>query len=283
MKDQGGSSKSAPVLFPLSFILYPSSFIGLLVLAALLVAWRRWAGALSHPLAPAVMMLVAASLAAAAVLARSGRPAAFWSLLLSAAILLLGSSLCIAGSGRLGLLAFWAIVAGEEGWAWGRPLVARRRRGPQPAKDQTHRFRIDPAQSLLPRPAPPEVLGGRDETLAEDVVPAENVLQRLTLSQQADGSQRLSGWLRLRLTAGQRSGVVHVAFCPPFCQTPELSLEQLEGPPARVRTAQLLPHGVRLDLKLSTAAAAEGSVLLRFAAWTAGGQAIPSPAGRGLG
>ena len=40
-----------------------------------------------------------------------------------------------------------------------------------------------------------------------DAVPAENVLQKLTLSQDADGSQRLSGWVRLRLAAGQRSGV----------------------------------------------------------------------------
>ena len=96
-------------------------------------------------------------------------------------------------------------------------------------------------------------------------------MQRLTLSQDADGSQRLSGWLRLRLEAGQRSGVVHVAFCPPFFQTPELSLEQLDGPAARIRTAQLLPHGVRLEVKLAAAAGDAAACSCGFTAWTAGG------------
>ncbi len=64
----------------------------------------------------------------------------------------------------------------------------------------------------------------------------------------------MSGWLRMPFAAGQRTGSVHVAFCPPLRATPELLVEQIGGPEARVKTAQLLPYGVRLDLKLAVAA-----------------------------
>jgi hypothetical protein len=291
MKAEGGGRKAEghaanpSIIFDPSFrILYPLSLI--LIFAALLIGWRRLAGALSQPLAPAAMVLAAASVAGLAALARSGRPTAAWNLLLSAAVLLLGLALCVRGTAGAGVAAFWGVVAGEEGWAWGRLLLPTRRRGgrsrfswrkaaklglfPLSRGDKTRRLRVDGADGGMGDGG----LGIRAPLSPhedEDALPAENVLQRLTLSQEADGGQRLSGWLRLRLAAGQRSGVVHVAFCPPFCRTPELSLEQLRGPPARIRTAQLLPHGVRLELKLSTAAAAGGSVLLRFAAWTAGG------------
>ena len=272
MKEGTEACASAFRLPPSALILYPLSF--LLPLAAVLVGWRRLAGALSHPLAPAAMVLVAASVAALAALARSGRPRAGWNLLLSAAVLLLGIALCVRGAAGSGLLAFWAILAGEEGWAWGRLLLPARRRGHRrPDARQTRRLHVDgqdggirdsgTARSMIAGMRGAAALGEE-----EDAIPAENVLQRLTLSRDADGSQRLSGWLRLRLSAGQRSGVVHVAFCPPFCRTPELSLEQLGGPPARIRTAQLLPHGVRLELKVSPATTAGGSVLLRFAART---------------
>jgi hypothetical protein len=290
------SSQSSPTLSgPAAELLRWSAagLIGLLALVALLVTWRRLAGALNCPLGPAAMTLVGASLAGVAVLARLGRQrrtqrrwrGARWDLLLSAAVLLLAYALWIPGCGRAGLLAFWAILAGEEGWAWGGVLLAGRRRpAGQPAREEIHRLRMDPAQAISPSPSPmlspspllPDGLHPSDwpsQQADEDVVPAEDVLQQLTLSRDAAGGQRLCGWLRLRLAAGQRSGVVHVAFCPPFSRTPELSLEQLEGPAARVRTAQLLPHGVRLDLKLAVAASSGGSVLLRFAAWTEEGSA----------
>jgi hypothetical protein len=229
------------------------------------------------------MTLVGASVAGVAVLARLGRQRrrqwAHADLLLSAALLLLAYALWVPGCGRAGLLVFWAILAGEEGWAWGSAILpGRRRPAGSPAREEIHCLRMDPAQAISPSPSPlptlsplPDGLHPSDwprEEADEDVVPAEDVLQQLTLSQDAAGGQRLCGWLRLRLAAGQRSGVVHVAFCPPFPRTPELSLEQLDGPAARVRTAQLLPHGVRLDLKLAVAASSGGSVLLRFAAWT---------------
>ena len=96
--------------------------------------------------------------------------------------------------------------------------------------------------------------------------PPEEVLQQLTRSGAADGSEQLAGWLRVPFAPGQRTGSVHVAFCPPFNRTPELVVEQLAGPEARIKTAQLLPYGVRLDLKLNAAGEQPASVLLQFSA-----------------
>ena len=108
---------------------------------------------------------------------------------------------------------------------------------------------------------------------AADDAPAEEVLQQLTRSQAADGSEELSGWLRMVFAAGQRTGSLHVAFCPPFAETPELAFDQLDGPDARIKTAQLLPYGVRLDLKLAAAPDDPGSVLLQFSARSEGSDA----------
>ena len=76
---------------------------------------------------------------------------------------------------------------------------------------------------------------------AEDVILPKGVSQQLTRSQTADGVEELSGWLRIAFVAGQRTGSLHVAFCPPFVTTPELAVEQLDGPEARLKTAQLMP------------------------------------------
>ena len=68
------------------------------------------------------------------------------------------------------------------------------------------------------------------------------------------------------LAAGQRTASVHIAFCPPFAQTPEVSAEQTAGPPARLKTVQVLPYGARFDLKLAAACPESADVLLEFIA-----------------
>jgi hypothetical protein len=103
----------------------------------------------------------------------------------------------------------------------------------------------------------------------EEILLSKGVTQQLTRSQTADGAEELSGWLRIAFVAGQRTGSLHVAFCPPFAATPQLVVEQLDGPEARMKTAQLMSYGARLDLKLAVAAEEPTSVLVQFSAHTA--------------
>ncbi len=253
---------------------------GLLLLAAMVLWWRRVAGALSTPLDTAPMLLVAALLAAAAVSARSAeqslakrRPAGpfdrFVAVGLSAALVAIGAALSLPGTSAGGLVLFWGVLAVEEGWAWG-PARRRRvggvgRRWPAVRRRVARILRRAvsradrPASSARPNPSPAPV----------PVLEApgdEQVTQQLVRSTEADGSDRLSGWMRVPMASGQRSASVHMAFCPQFSRAPKVTVEQLEGPRARLKTVQVLPHGARVDLKLAGACEQRDSVVLRFSA-----------------
>jgi hypothetical protein len=257
---------------------------GLLLTAALLVAWRRLAGALVSPLEPPVLLAVAALLAATtggvrlvwrrcSPDSRLRRGAAPLGLLLSAAVLALGASLSLPGSDARALLAFWTLLVAEECWAWW-PTVWRQRHRAAPTGATPRPVRLDLPETSAPHAIPPESTAD---------APAAEILQQLTRSRAANGADQLAGWLRTRFSAGQRTGSIHVAFCPPFAKTPELAVVQHEGPEARIKTAQLLPYGARLDLKLAAAAEQPASVLLHFSARSADNEIerqVASPFGR---
>ena len=114
---------------------------------------------------------------------------------------------------------------------------------------------------------PPHVPGPTDGGLSGEAEPREpsaDVLQQLTLRTTAEGGQELSGWLRIRLVAGQRTGSLHVAFCPSFDAAPQVQAEAVSGPDCRIKAAQVLPYGARLDVKLDEPAAEDQSVLVWF-------------------
>ncbi len=238
--------------------------IGLLLAAAVLLGWRRLAGALHDPLElPALLVAgsLIAALAAGVRIAWSRLPPAdrtvrrdrLLAVLSTVAVLILGMALSLPGTDHQGLLVFWALLAAGEVWAW-RPAAWRRSRRMPPARAAGFiPARVDPPQAPSPHPAPTDV-------------PPSTVLQQLTRSRAANGGEQIAGWLRMPFSAGQRTASVHVAFCPPFPRIPELAVQQLEGPTARIKTAQLLPHGARLDLKLSAVAEESDSVLLKFSA-----------------
>ena len=193
--------------------------------------------------------------------------------LASAALLTLGISLATPGTTPGGLIALWTVLAVEEVWAWSWFVGGRVGRIALPAlRVPRWDWRRKPAPRVERRgaashhPRPVTVIDG---------VPPDEVSQQLVRSRVADGAEELSGWLRLAFAAGQRTGSIHVAFCPPFATAPELTIEQSGGPEARIKTAQLLPYGARIDLKLAAAAGEPTSVLLQF---TASEKVISSPA-----
>ena len=73
-------------------------------------------------------------------------------------------------------------------------------------------------------------------------------MQRL-IRTQAAGVDRIQGWLKAELEPSERNVTLHVAFCPPFDEMPNLTVVQIAGPECRIKTGQLLPYGVRLELK----------------------------------
>jgi hypothetical protein len=248
--------------------------LGLLSLSAVVVVWRRAVGALTSPLSPSMlltaglMVVVAASctrLLERRVCLRGGdgrretQAQQFrWliALLPSACIVAIGISLSLPGTVATGVLAFWAMLVAEECWAW-RVVVVRL---------SQWRGRQEQEGLSAGTDAPTLEAVRSTQYAAETKTLPSTMLQHFTRSQAADGSEELSGWVRVPFVAGQRTGNAHLAFCPPFATTPELVVEQLDGPRCRIKTVQLLPYGARLELKCAAVAKDPGSVLLRFSA-----------------
>jgi hypothetical protein len=243
--------------------------LGLLWLAAATVLWRRCAGALAGPAEARLLFSAIVPATAVAALCRvlwvprlpsersqtasmvagpsCPRQAWAWHLcfwLTSGALIAFAAALTLPGTSAWGRLALWSPVLLEEAWAgW---LLRHRRRAPDGIWVADHCDEESPPD--LP-PAPPA-----------------DVTQQFTRSVVADGSEVLSGWLRLELAAGQRTGSGHVAFCPPFAHVPELTVTQREGPPARIKTGQVLAYGARLDVRAASPSAEPAVVLLHLAA-----------------
>jgi hypothetical protein len=234
-----------------------ATLLGLLAAAAAVVVWRRLAGALVQSLDP-IVLLSASGLAATTAATirivwlpmRGKRASQFEStgmVIASLAAAAFVAGLLVPGTSIAFMLLAGAIIAAEEIWAWRTYL----RRG---AARECHEAGWQPA------------LRRRKAGDLPDVVPPKDVVQQLVRSQAADGSEQLRGWLRTRFAAGQRTASAHVAFCPPFAATPQLTVEQIGGPEARLKTGQLLPYGVRIDLKLAEPAEEVTTVLLQLIA-----------------
>ncbi len=199
--------------------------LGLVGVAACVLAWRRVAGGLQSPLAWPGLVALGAAVALLALAARWVRPKPRPSAVatsadgpigvaLSALLVALGLAVSLPDTSPGGLVAFWGILIAEETWAWAQHLRLRR-------------------------------------DMSRNLVPDGQTLQRLVRTRSADGTETIEGWLRASLAAGQRTASVHVAFCPPLPRPPEVAAEQVDGPPARITAAPTLPYGVRFDLKLA--------------------------------
>jgi hypothetical protein len=101
-----------------------------------------------------------------------------------------------------------------------------------------------------------------DEAAASE----EQIVQQLTRTTTGDGADVLRGLLYAAFSAGGRATSVHVAFCPPFRERPRIEFRQTDGPPARIKLAQLLAFGARFDIKLPTPAQGGETVALEISA-----------------
>ncbi|MCH8923331.1 MAG: hypothetical protein IIA67_09325, partial [Planctomycetes bacterium] len=242
----------------------------LLVLAAMLILWRRLAGQLQQPLPAGVLIscgLVIAALAMAIrLLWMQCRLSSLRLVILAlpaAALLLIAASLSLPQHGPGTLAAFWAIVALEEAASIGlfyRPaFVPAGRKAPSPrseqddkedhAEDQPERHvRFDPPQQPAPH------------------FPAADVYQQTTRGKDAQGSDVMSGYARADFAAGQRFAAVHLAFCPPFAREPSIAVHQADGPPVRIKPTQQAAFGTRLELKLDAIPSEAPSVVSEFVA-----------------
>lgn len=149
----------------------------------------------------------------------------------------------------LGVLLLWLPLLGAELAWWLAPLARSRTRAEDP-----------PLRDLeLPRdfesPAEPSVLEADDE----------RVVQR-TVRLEQEGVEQFVGQYRCRFQPQERTQVVHVVFCPPFAAVPELSVAQLDGPPAQLKIVQAQTYGVRLEVRLANLLSEPADVVVELVA-----------------
>lgn len=223
---------------------------GCFVAPIALFGLRRCMGAFQQPLPPA--MLIAACLAALCLawLVRAAwsnsfpdRTAVRWlpsALLVSLAVALWLPGTTTAAAGTLtamvALDCFLAIVLD------GPPL--------QPFLGRFDRARLRQPATLLQ---------------ATRLVDA-SLVQSWTRRRAASGEETIEATLRAEFPPGQRTEHCHLAICPAMQAAPTLRCEQLAGPAARIKVAQVLPHGARIELKLAEVAPCPTQVLLRVTA-----------------
>jgi hypothetical protein len=236
------------------------SWLALLAAAAILIGARRLGGALVEPLSPPTLVAWACFLAAAAHLfraaccrltpsrTRAGRLAL--AAVPSGVLVLSAAGLSLEGSTPGGLVALWGILALEEGWSW----------------RQIWRQSVAPDLSPLAMQSLVESLDATpwagDEVMESDAEGA--ISQRIVRRRLADGAEIIEGWVRADFAIAERHASSHVAICPPLGCLPECYAEQSDGPPAEIKVAQVLPYGVRFEIKLDAPAEEPSAVIVEF-------------------
>jgi hypothetical protein len=76
---------------------------------------------------------------------------------------------------------------------------------------------------------------------------SEVTLQQLTRMRGVEGVESIRGTLVAEFAPGERTVVLHVAFCPPFERLPSVEVET-DG--CVVKIAQVLHQGTRLEVRL---------------------------------
>jgi hypothetical protein len=225
----------------------------ILLLAACGVAWRRLVGGISQPLTPASLVATGWLAAILAAMTRrlwchndqchmasvAERRLVLWGP--ATALVMLAAALSVPGTPPGGLVVLWAVLLAEEWWSFAtlRGLLEE-----EPARDA--------AVEESPAEVPDEFIRFDPPQDPEPHFPASDVTQQMTRTRAEDGAEEIRGFLRVEFAAAQRFKTTHLSFCPALADTPMLSVEQFEGPPVRIKTAQRLPHGARLELKLKS-------------------------------
>lgn len=252
----------------------------LLLILGLWLLIRRFGGALVQPLDATGLIAAAVCLSIFSGGLRWGRygktrsesrPAGthqITGVMATVGVLACGVALSLPGSPPGPLLFFWSVVLTTEA-AW---LAAGRVRGglrspplpgtigPSAAGEapggETAESRIACLPSFSSRTVDVEEHGG-------ELLPPGGS-QRITRSHDEAAGEIVAGVVRCDFAPHERQRDIHLAFCPPLKRIPQLSAEQVEGPPARIRVAVVETFGAGLEVKLAALNSEPTSVQIQF-------------------
>ncbi len=239
-----------------------ASVVALFMLAVVLLGWRLTRTL--EPLPPSGLWLAALALLAGGFLLGGLRihqdvstvPAVgrwvFWTAWASAGLLALAVS--VPGTPPVALGALWLVVGVLLVCLANCPGAA----SASCAAPTMTPLAAVPAQGI----ASPEDHDA--ETLDDEGTLPEGVDQEIVRLKDPAAGTVIQGRLRVPFEAGQRTGSVHVAFCPPLQTVPSVAVELLSGPAATVKVGVSLVQGARFDVRLEQASHEATAVLLAF-------------------
>lgn len=269
-----------------------------LVLLAGISAWlfvRRLTGALAEPLSPLLLLATgAASIGFAALLRvawfsatnvrRTNDRARIIALAIpTISLVLIAGALSLPESSTWAVVGLWGIVVAGECGVWFEAFrhTRMRRDGWQEtgshrgswlarwARGRRERVRQVALRALEPNAA-------RNEDSLEEELLAPDVSHKLARRHTTAGNEIVEGLWRVPFAPGERATSVHIAFCPPLDTEPKVIVDQLEGPAASVKIGQLQTFGLRLDVRLSSAAEQATDLVLHVEAATTVAAAAPA-------
>jgi hypothetical protein len=270
-----------------------------LALLAGISAWlfaRRMTGALVEPLSPMLLLATGAGAIGFAALLRfawfsatkrarqtADRARSIALALPMISLVLLAGALSLPESSTWAVVGLWGmVVAGECGvWfvAYRRTRTRRdgsheteSRRGSWLARwTRGRRERVRQVSSQSP-----ERHTARDDDSCDEELLAPDVSHKLARRRTIAGNEIVEGLWRVPFAPGERATSVHITFCPPLAAEPKVTVNQLDGPAASVKVGQVQTFGLRLDVRLSSAALQATELVLHVESATTVAAAAPA-------
>jgi hypothetical protein len=162
----------------------------------------------------------------------------------------------------------WSVLVSCEGTAW---FLRARGRWIHRSGDN----RGEETQFLADRPvAVSPVARSAPALQLEDTTPSgdgdsgetlpDGVSQRITRASNEQGAEMIYGIVRCDFAPHQRQQNIHIAFCPPLDSAPQLTVDQVDGPTAGIRTTVVETYGAAIEVKLKAARSDLTSVQIQF-------------------
>lgn len=172
-------------------------------------------------------------------------------LLITFSVLAIALALSIRGTPLWGLCLAWLMIIAAEV----APRLARFRIPPSAPLD---------SPALTAQPSTPIAVDDEinEPEIAEPEIPP-GLIQQLTRVV-ADGRESIHALLKADIAPLDRLAVVHIAFCPPLSDQPELSAHAPDCEDAEIRLTQTESFGARLEVRLPAVSESPRSLLIEI-------------------
>jgi hypothetical protein len=189
-----------------------------------------------------------------------------WPSIASLATWALACAVSLPGTPRAALGVFWLLIISGELLRWLGPppaALAARWQAWTPAFPGRRNKSQALATVQAVKPIAENVAADEEDPEAGDLLPPE-ISQRILRAHGEHGGELIYGTIQCDFRGGQRQQNLHLAFCPPLASIPDLSADQLAGPPVQIRPTMVESFGAVLELKLSSPSKQPERVQLQF-------------------